>query len=67
MNTIKHWLNTLPDPYKEQALKNTSKSRLDKTTSSLSVALTQAFIWSETPEGINYWNDVKFKAQKGTL
>ena len=61
MKTIKEWFDTLPEPYKSQAIKNTTD--LDAQESSLSRALKFAFVWDYTPEDFYYWMDVCNKAE----
>lgn len=57
MKTIKEWFETLPDPYKTQALEN-SIQLTGKKVPSLVGAL-NSFIWSDTPQGREYWTQVK--------
>lgn len=55
MKTIKEWLQELPEPYKTQALNNTSSIMANNKVESLSYAIESAFIWTDTPEGHFYW------------
>lgn len=55
MKTIKYWLDTFPEPYKTQALRNTSILRLSDIVSCASDALFHAFSWSSTAQGERYW------------
>ena len=59
MKTIKEWLEELPEPYRTQAINNTSEQNSLKLKSSLSDAIYSAFAWSKTPEGLQYWLDFK--------
>lgn len=65
--TIKEWYETLPEPYKSQALKNCFKNRLTNTRSSLAGAIMEGLSWSSTPEGGEYWKSLYHKAEKGTI
>jgi len=56
MKTTEEWFNQLDEAYKEKALKN----MLHPTDLhySLQGAISNGFIWEETPEGKEYWNGV---------
>ena len=56
--TIREWLETLPDGYRERALKNYDPKFSDD--EGLAGAIAIAFIWDETPdcEGYEFWNAV---------
>ncbi len=55
--TIKEWLETLEEPYREQALVNfESYCNDDDQVESVIEALYQAFYWEESPEGHRYWS-----------
>lgn len=71
--TIKEWLESLPEPYKTQALLNLEQTEKDEAeedgvristapskilVSRLSDAISQAFIWSATAEGMEYWGNL---------
>ena len=57
--TIKEWLETLPDGYRERALKNHDPKTYDGTQiNSLSDAIRRAFLWGGSPEGHGFWSDV---------
>jgi hypothetical protein len=56
--TIKEYLETLPEPYRSQALKNTYKIHLDEAgKDSVGHALKSAFFWESSPEGHDYWEN----------
>ena len=57
MKTIREWLEELPEPYRTQAINNTSESVLMVEEESLSEAVTGAFSWWDSPEGLEYWSD----------
>lgn len=56
--TIEQWLNELESPYREQALENTAKSKLQDKHSRKLHALIDAFSWVESPQGYKYWSDL---------
>jgi hypothetical protein len=56
--TIVEWLNLLDEPYKTQALLNSRAERRTRMVSTISDAINQAFTWSETPQGREYWSDL---------
>lgn len=57
--TITEWFNTLPEPYRSQALANHDMSYIDYPedgrADSLDEAIFLGFDWSETTEGRRYW------------
>lgn len=57
MRTIKYWLEKLDEPYRSQALQNTSFNRLEWLASCIGNAIADAFAWRNTPEGHDYWLD----------
>ena len=58
MKTRKEWLEELPNPYKELALRNTPKYRLEEIEESLSESILGAFDWDKSSEGFKYWNNL---------
>lgn len=58
MKTIIEYLETLDEPYKTQAINNTDKDYLQDNKNSITEALKVAFLWSESPEGHHYWDDL---------
>ena len=63
--TIKEWLETLPEPYRAEALENAGESTLFETQPSLTAALYASSYWSDTPQGHDYWFDVAERAEAG--
>lgn len=57
MKTIREWIEELPEPYRTQAIDNTSESVLTVEEQSLYEAVIGAFNWKESTEGFKYWND----------
>lgn len=57
MKTIEQWLNELPDGYRERALENVDKDKLNYPTESMRSALV-TFTWSSSKEGYYFWNAV---------
>lgn len=56
--TVKQWLNTLKEPYKTKAIKQTNKQILKEKVDSLIVALYKMFLWKDSQEGDEYWRDL---------
>jgi hypothetical protein len=54
--TVKQWLETLPDGYRERALANLFEP--EKTVANLATAITGIRAWSGTPEKYNFWSRV---------
>jgi hypothetical protein len=55
MKTTREWYNELPNDIKIKALANTEWTTIDSNDASLSQALLTAFVWTDTPEGMEYW------------
>jgi hypothetical protein len=58
MKTIRGWLETLPEPYRTQAIENATRDgsiSFRTKERSLSDALCEAFVWSDTPQGREHW------------
>ena len=58
MKTTREWYNELPNDIKIKALANTKWTTIDSSDASLSQALLSAFVWADTPEGMDYWSEV---------
>jgi hypothetical protein len=61
MKTIAQWLSELPDGYRERAEKNLQDSKPytgDSVHDCMPDALSDAFVWHETPEGHDFWDAV---------
>jgi hypothetical protein len=56
--TIKEWLNTLKEPYKSKALRQTNEDMLNLYCDSLLNSLYQMFDWQSSFEGLEYWSDL---------
>lgn len=56
--TIKEWLETLPDGYREGALANMDQSENINICKGLPEATGRAFVWKNTPEGHEFWKAV---------
>jgi len=57
--TIREWLETLPEPYRSQALENTEEYKLSEDKDDcLSEAIESAFTWKLTKQGLQYWINV---------
>lgn len=57
--TIESWLMELPAGYRELALKNMDEPMAGESASSLSSAICSAFRWSKSPEGLDFWDQVR--------
>lgn len=58
MKTILEYLKELEEPYKTQALNNTSDEILKEDVKTLEEAIKLAFVWEKSQQGWNYWNEV---------
>ena len=62
--TIEQWFQELPEPYRTQTLENCEKqstidwNAADATCDKLSDAVALGFLWQDTPEGEEYWQEV---------
>ena len=56
--TIGEWLIELTEPYRTQALVNTSSFRKSEMEISLKEAVHGAFPWYDSKEGSQYWSNV---------
>lgn len=56
MKTTEEWFNELNEDYKGKALKNMIDPKSEHY--SLAGAISNGFVWSDTPEGKDYWNGV---------
>lgn len=63
IETIEDWLHALPADCRAKALENRKNACGDflnyKTTSDLYTALGRAFYWEKSPEGYQYWKDIR--------
>ena len=64
MKTIEEWFNMLPEPYRTEALSNTSDYILDTTDESFDDAIYGAFKWDDTRQGHDYWLNVVTKIKR---
>lgn len=55
--TVKEWFNTLPSPYKQQALNNMAMHNMNERAGSSWEALNIGFSWASSIEGHDYWWD----------
>ena len=56
MKTTEEWFNQLNEAYKDKALKNMTDAKAEHY--SLAGAISNGFVWLDTPEGKDYWNGV---------
>ena len=58
MKTIRFYLNQLPEPFRSQAIENTSQLHADLFAVDLITAIGDAFIWQYSIEGHDYWSNL---------
>lgn len=56
--TIRQWLETLPDGYRERALANMDKGFENYEVCDLRGAIAAAFLWADSPEGLDFWASI---------
>ena len=61
MENIKDYLNTMEEPEKSLALKNTHPNIALSHCSSVHFAIGGAFLWNQTDEGTEYWQIISNK------
>ena len=64
MKTIEEWLKTLPEPYRRRALKNMNKNIKENKCCTQHAAIMDGLNWSESPQGVTYWEKLFLKLQK---
>lgn len=63
--TIREWLEQLPEPYRSQAIWQTSEYELSLESDSLEESLFNMFPWRDAKEGYDYWNGAWNRARDG--
>ena len=63
MKKIKELLNELPEPIRSEAISNTPADVLELHHISLHEAIIASFIWRDSPQGADYWQDI-YEEQK---
>ena len=58
MKKVKDWFEELPEPYRTQAIENSTKEELNCIEESLTNALSGSFFWFSSPQGQKYWGDL---------
>lgn len=61
MKTIKEWLSELPEPHKTEAIEEAerlSPDTLNHITLSLSDTILKMFLWVDSKQGTEYWDNV---------
>jgi hypothetical protein len=56
--TIKKWLELLPDGVRERALHNLRADRMLDDSPTMSRAIDEAFTWSTSSEGEDFWSQL---------
>ena len=62
---IEKWLNELPEPYRTKALANCKQP--DLVVEDVLQALANGFLWGDTIEGEDYWNDAYLTIEAAKL
>lgn len=63
--TFREALEKLPEPYKTQAIENTTDQVLGLwcPAKTLNKTLDMAFVWEETPQGHDYWEAIYYQVE----
>ena len=64
--TIQQHLKKLKPAHRDAALTNMKPSGMTSTVTSITQAIHQAFIWTESPEGYDFWNGISLELTNGT-
>lgn len=57
--TVKGWLETLPEPYRTQALEAMEQRKAGLECGALSAAITKMCFWARSSQGTDYWLSVR--------
>ena len=57
--TIRDWFETLPEDIRDKAINNTDEHIIDTECISFLGAICSSFKWKDSPEGADYWLNVK--------
>ena len=63
--TIREWLEQLPEPYRTQAMGQTSETQLNETSSSMYDAVHEMFDWANSSEGLLHWMSLSNRIYHG--
>lgn len=63
MANIKEQLESLPEPFRTQALMNMNNTKAHREADKKSTAISEAFSWGNTPQGSTYWGNLHNKYQ----
>lgn len=58
LKTFRSFLEELPEEIKNKAINNIGEDNIDNEATSIQMALLSGFDWSESPEGLYYWEIV---------
>lgn len=67
MKTINDWFETLPEPYKSEALKEMREEMSDFEVENLEDALEHGIYWLMSKKGFGYWNRVWSGVYRGII
>ena len=59
--TIREWFETLPEPYRTQAIENSLTGNLNAPAENMFIALSCGFKYRRSPQGFDYWKDFQDK------
>lgn len=57
--TRRDWFETLPEDIRDKAINNTDEHIIDTECNSFLGAICSSFTWKDSPEGADYWLNVK--------
>ena len=57
--TRRDWFETLPEDIRDKAINNTDEHMIDTECNSFLGAICSSFTWKDSPEGADYWLNVK--------
>ena len=55
--TLQQWFEEIPEPYRTQAIANIPDKRKTQTYHSLADAVVMGFLWVDSPQGDEYWDE----------
>lgn len=65
LKSRKAWFETLPEPQRAMAIRNTKPGKLKENVINLLSALDGGFMWVETTEGHQFWEEIYLKERYG--
>jgi hypothetical protein len=65
--TVRQWFETLPEPYRSNAIRNSMRIILDSIEPTISDAICCSFDWEKSIQGFDYWDFVYQKIKAGQI